>query len=266
MQNAPLRAFCNTFDLSLSDNRSWKQIYGLFDWPLKTGFTVDSFQRTISQFILKLTLHMLVNFACFFVICWFFSKLAFSKHFFRVYHLSQTVWIQIRPDIPSCLIWVQAVCSDYQKTTLAGTHLLAYYLKSDFQDILSFRLSPMLFGTEFMRLHMCCNWLIFNWLSFSSWMWQLEWANAQKSRTVCFLPSVFIISSWLIFFIKYSLEEHIWSTSNDYPYLSLPPRSNFCHLLCTFANSLDPDQDWQNVWPCLDPSCLHADEKNWFKK
>ena len=31
---------------------------------------------------------------------------------------------------------------------------------------------------------------------------------------------------------------------------------NFCHLLITFANSLDSDQVWQNVGPDLDPSCL----------
>ena len=29
-----------------------------------------------------------------------------------------------------------------------------------------------------------------------------------------------------------------------------------CRLLITFANSLDPDQDQQNVGPDLDPNCL----------
>ena len=31
---------------------------------------------------------------------------------------------------------------------------------------------------------------------------------------------------------------------------------DFCRLLITFANSLDPDQDRQNVSPDLDPDCL----------
>ena len=31
---------------------------------------------------------------------------------------------------------------------------------------------------------------------------------------------------------------------------------NFCHLLLTFENSLDPDQDQQNVNPALDPNYL----------
>ena len=37
---------------------------------------------------------------------------------------------------------------------------------------------------------------------------------------------------------------------------SLPASDNFCHLLITFANSLDPDQARQNVRPDLDPNCL----------
>ena len=32
--------------------------------------------------------------------------------------------------------------------------------------------------------------------------------------------------------------------------------SKFCHLLITFANGLDPDQDPQNVRPDLDPKRL----------
>ena len=31
---------------------------------------------------------------------------------------------------------------------------------------------------------------------------------------------------------------------------------DFCHLLITFANNLDPDLDRQNVGPDLDPNCL----------
>ena len=30
----------------------------------------------------------------------------------------------------------------------------------------------------------------------------------------------------------------------------------FCGLLITFANSLDPDHDRQNIGPDLDPNCL----------
>ena len=31
---------------------------------------------------------------------------------------------------------------------------------------------------------------------------------------------------------------------------------DFCHLLITFANSLELDQDRQNVGPDLDPNCF----------
>ena len=37
---------------------------------------------------------------------------------------------------------------------------------------------------------------------------------------------------------------------------SFPASGDFCCLLTTFANSLDPDQAWQNVGPDLDPNCL----------
>ena len=33
----------------------------------------------------------------------------------------QTVWIQIRPNVLSGLIWVQSVCKSYQQTALGGT-------------------------------------------------------------------------------------------------------------------------------------------------
>ena len=37
---------------------------------------------------------------------------------------------------------------------------------------------------------------------------------------------------------------------------SLPTSGDFCHLLITLANSLDPDQAQRNVGPDLDPNCL----------
>ena len=37
---------------------------------------------------------------------------------------------------------------------------------------------------------------------------------------------------------------------------SLAANGDFCRLLITFANSLDPDQDRQKVGPDLDPNCL----------
>ena len=46
----------------------------------------------------------------FFLICFFQYILL------KILSESQTVWIQIRPD----LIWVQAICQDYGQTTLAG--------------------------------------------------------------------------------------------------------------------------------------------------
>ena len=45
---------------------------------------------------------------------------------------------------------------------------------------------------------------------------------------------------------------------------SLPASSDFCHLLITFANSLDPDQARLNIGPDLDRTVWHPNgiEKN----
>ena len=43
-------------------------------------------------------------------------------------------------------------------------------------------------------------------------------------------------------------------------------RGDFCHLLRTFANSLDPDLDRQNVGPDLDLNCLIVFLKEFFEK
>ena len=70
-----------------------------------------------------LTLCMLGNFACFFVICksFFFFKLTFSKKSLGIPSECQTVWIQIRPNILLGLIWVQTVCKGYQQMTKVAT-------------------------------------------------------------------------------------------------------------------------------------------------
>ena len=47
-------------------------------------------------------------------------KINIFKQFFQEYHQCRTVWIQIRPDILSGLVWVQTDCKDYQQTALAS--------------------------------------------------------------------------------------------------------------------------------------------------
>ena len=94
----------------------------------------------------------------------------------------------------------------------------------------------------------------------------------------------------------YSLEVPQRGTSNEYPqhtfpwinkknvdcYLELSCLMNFkgsltlsllvatnCLQLITFANSLDPDQAGQNIWPDLDPNCFTVWWYSWkifFKK
>ena len=44
---------------------------------------------------------------------------------------------------------------------------------------------------------------------------------------------------------------YLWIRLNTFP-----ASGDFCRLLITFANGLDPDHTLQNVWPDLDPNCL----------
>ena len=46
------------------------------------------------------------------------------------------------------------------------------------------------------------------------------------------------------------------SKLHDTMMLTLLNSGKFCHLLITFANSLDPDEDRLFVCPDLDPNCL----------
>ena len=69
-----------------------------------------------------LTLCMLRNF--FMIFCHLLIFLDFfPKKFLQEYHQCQTVWIQIRPDILSGLIWAQTVCKDYHQATTVNKEL-----------------------------------------------------------------------------------------------------------------------------------------------
>ena len=50
-------------------------------------------------------------------------KIIFFQNQLQEYHQCQTVWIQIRPDMWSGLIWIQTICKGYQQTTLGGKEL-----------------------------------------------------------------------------------------------------------------------------------------------
>ena len=72
---------------------------------------------------------LLGNFASFFfVVChFFFQNLFFRKIILGIPLECQAVWIQIRPDVMSGLMWVQTVCKGYQQTTLTGKENIAFF-------------------------------------------------------------------------------------------------------------------------------------------
>ena len=66
--------------------------------------------------IILLNTCMLGNFQLFCLLQTFFQNKPL-KNLSGTLSECQTVWIQIRPDVMSDLIWVQIVCKDYQQTT-----------------------------------------------------------------------------------------------------------------------------------------------------
>ena len=68
-----------------------------------------------------LTVCMLGNFACLFCCLLIFFQNIIFQNIFKEYHQCRTVWIQIRTDIPSGLIGIQTVCTDYQQATKVAT-------------------------------------------------------------------------------------------------------------------------------------------------
>ena len=60
---------------------------------------------------------------------------------------------------------------------------------------------------------------------------------------------------WNIVIFSQGFSQKVVSTIS-FVFNSLPPSVDFCCLMITFANSLDPDQASQNVRPDLDPNCL----------
>ena len=52
-----------------------------------------------------------------------FSKLTFSTNLSGIPSKRQTVWIQMRSDILSGLIWLQTVCDGYTITTLVNVYV-----------------------------------------------------------------------------------------------------------------------------------------------
>ena len=62
----------------------------------------------------------------------FLSSIFFFKttlNFSGILSKCQTVWIQIKPDILSCLIWVQLICKGYQRPTLVSRQIYAITAK-----------------------------------------------------------------------------------------------------------------------------------------
>ena len=97
---------------------------------------------------------------------------------------------------------------------------------------------------------------------------RLSSATINRQRKInCFCDQKSMSLVWLHTFSSFSFQNFVKNDvyksyevgpvqMTDKTLYSLLPGDTFCHLLITFAKSLDPDQAPQNVGPDLDPNCL----------
>ena len=113
-QTAPIGAVCSrsTLFASILDSSVM-----LGNYLLQTA-SADNIFRCIF-----FSLRVLHNFFIFLSSADFFQNQLFQKLLSGKPSKCQTVWIQIRPDILSGLIWVQTVCKGYQQAALVGSKL-----------------------------------------------------------------------------------------------------------------------------------------------
>ena len=107
--------------------------------------TVYFYQLLDFQILLLLFLHTLLMCHILLFGCWIFSTPS----------MCPTVWIQVRPNILSGLIWVQSVCKRYQQTTkvaLAGKELNAKQLTCRNYFLAKTLTKVIIFGSYFIHL------------------------------------------------------------------------------------------------------------------
>ena len=83
--------------------------------------------------------HQLLEYCFYYSFILYYCAIFYSLDagFFSIPSGCQTVWIQIRPNILSGLIWVQTVCNGYQQTTKFTPSLLRVNTKQLLAKILA---------------------------------------------------------------------------------------------------------------------------------
>ena len=81
-------------------------------------------------------------------------------------------------------------------------------------------------------------------------VWTVQRSRFSQKCIHNFLIFLFFHENGMLWVLAW-IQEHVFIALN-----SFPASGELYHLLKTFANSLDPDQAWQNVGPDLDPNCL----------
>ena len=104
--------------------------------PIKTKICSHESKRNTSWNIKDVSSHQLCLLSCFFGrLLIFFQNQLFQKILSGILSECQTVWILIRPDVLSGLIWVQTVCTSCQQTTLVVKELKLLIHVSFFKNV-----------------------------------------------------------------------------------------------------------------------------------
>ena len=88
---------------------TFMDIHNMIDMAIYSGHHRRKWYLTVILFAYWVIFHAFCHLQTFFKI-----------NFFEIRSECQTVWIQIRIDILSILIWVQTVCKGYKQTTHLG--------------------------------------------------------------------------------------------------------------------------------------------------
>ena len=116
----------------------------------------------------------------------FFQIQLFMK-LLQEYLQCQTVWIPIRPDIMSGLIWVQSDCKCYEQTTLVGNELNGHLSQDNLKIIRSY--FNLLNSTEkFQEVHELTQWIQLMFFSLSPWQFGISYSFYLSLVVLSFLP------------------------------------------------------------------------------
>ena len=101
----------------------YTSMHGIAKKGLQCSFSLEECMQLKAYALTLCPLGKFPHFLCRLLI---FQNQLFRKILSGIRAECQTVWIQIRPNVLSGLIWVQTVCKSYQQTTLGDKESICF--------------------------------------------------------------------------------------------------------------------------------------------